>query len=309
MKAKTKSELLSLYYKKHSNYYDYSKFDLSNKIHNKVTIICPVHGDFLQNHLDHITSGCPKCSLHNQRIKRSKFLIKDLAHLDQITNYQFDFSKSVFVSTSSRLYVKCKKHNLIFYNTAYHIARGAGCSQCKKDKISIKKRLTIEEFINRANIKHNKKYDYSHVIYKNLLEPVSIICPKHGLFKQKPREHLSGSGCQECANSRVSKISQEWLNSLNLSKIIKEHIIITENRWYKADGYDPMTNTIYEFYGDYWHGNPAIFEKHDINPSAGLTFGELYQRTLDRENNLKNLGYNITTIWENDYVRNTKKNT
>lgn len=304
MKAKTKEELLKLYHKKHGSYYDYSKFDLSNKICNKVIIICPNHGEFLQNHLDHINSGCSKCALQKQRIKKSKFLIKDLNHLNQVTNYQFDFSKSIFKNNSSRLYVKCKKHDLVFYNTAYHIARGAGCSQCKKDKISIKKRLTIEQFIHRANAKHNNRYDYSNVEYKNLLYPVSITCPEHGEFKQKPREHLAGSGCQECANNRVSKISQHWLNSLNLSTLIKEHIIIDNIQWYKVDGYDPETNIVYEFYGDYWHGNPDIFKDNDINPSVGFTFGELYERTIKREQALKNLGFTLITMWENNYVKN-----
>ena len=44
------------------------------------------------------------------------------------------------------------------------------------------KKLTIEEFINRSNITHNNKYDYSKVEYKDNRTKVCIICPIHGEF-------------------------------------------------------------------------------------------------------------------------------
>lgn len=51
------------------------------------------------------------------------------------------------------------------------------------------------------------------------------------------------------------------------------------------DGYCQKTNTIYEFHGDMWHGNPRIFES-DIccSPFSDLTAGRLYQKTIEREN-------------------------
>ena len=55
-------------------------------------------------------------------------------------------------------------------------------------------------FINKANIKHNFKYDYSKVEYKNSLTKVIIICPIHGEFLQTPQNHLRGRGCSLCAN-------------------------------------------------------------------------------------------------------------
>ena len=34
---------------------------------------------------------------------------------------------------------------------------------------------------------------------------------------------------------------------------------------YKADGYCKETNTVYEFNGDYFHGNPTIYDQTDEN--------------------------------------------
>ena len=59
--------------------------------------------------------------------------------------------------------------------------------------------IPFEEFIERANKKHNNKYDYSKVEYKNNKDYIKIICPIHGEFEQRVDMHLSGRGCPICA--------------------------------------------------------------------------------------------------------------
>lgn len=65
------------------------------------------------------------------------------------------------------------------------------------------RKLTIDEFISRANNVHAQFYDYSKVVYKGDSEEVRIICPKHGAFLQKAGVHLRGCGCPQCAIERV----------------------------------------------------------------------------------------------------------
>jgi hypothetical protein len=52
------------------------------------------------------------------------------------------------------------------------------------------RKRTQEEFIKLASQKHNNKYNYSKVIYKNNTTKVEITCPKHGNFMQIPKDHL-----------------------------------------------------------------------------------------------------------------------
>ncbi len=52
------------------------------------------------------------------------------------------------------------------------------------------KKLTKNEFIERVEKKHNNKYDYSLVEYKNVRTPVKIICPVHGIYEQTPDVHF-----------------------------------------------------------------------------------------------------------------------
>lgn len=70
---------------------------------------------------------------------------------------------------------------------------------------------------------------------------------------------------------------------------------------YKADGYCAGTNTIYEFWGDFWHGNPSIHKPDDINPIAMKTFGELYKKTQLKRSKIVDIGYNLIEIWESDW--------
>ena len=63
------------------------------------------------------------------------------------------------------------------------------------------------------------------------------------------------------------------------------------------------SNTIYEFQGDYWHGNPDIYDSNSINKKIGITFGELYFNTIHKNNILKDKGYNVIEMWENDWRR------
>ena len=57
-------------------------------------------------------------------------------------------------------------------------------------------------FIEKALAIHGEKYNYDNVVYVHSRTPVDIICPKHGLFQQRPDHHLSGKGCRKCYDER-----------------------------------------------------------------------------------------------------------
>jgi len=66
------------------------------------------------------------------------------------------------------------------------------------------KLLTFQEFVNRANIRHNNFYDYSKVVYKKMITKLCIICPIHGEFWQTPEAHLyTACGCPKCGSIKI----------------------------------------------------------------------------------------------------------
>jgi len=59
-----------------------------------------------------------------------------------------------------------------------------------------------KNFITKSKKLHNNKYDYSEVNYKNADTKVTIICPIHGSFSQKPLKHYNhGHGCPKCGGT------------------------------------------------------------------------------------------------------------
>ena len=69
------------------------------------------------------------------------------------------------------------------------------------------KKLTTEEFIQKAKQIHGDKYNYSKTTYMKSNQKITIICPEHGEFSQTPNCHLSGSGCPKCIKKATNKES------------------------------------------------------------------------------------------------------
>lgn len=68
------------------------------------------------------------------------------------------------------------------------------------------KKLTKQEFIERARIIHGDKYDYSKVEYVNNSTKICIICPEHGEFWMSPSAHVDGKqGCKYCSGKQLTK--------------------------------------------------------------------------------------------------------
>ena len=73
------------------------------------------------------------------------------------------------------------------------------------------KKLTKDEFIERAKKIHGDKYDYSKVEYVNNSTKVCILCPIHGEFWQKPEKHLRGHGCSMCCKTGIKSSTKEFI--------------------------------------------------------------------------------------------------
>ena len=74
---------------------------------------------------------------------------------------------------------------------------------------------------------------------------------------------------------------------------------IGEHR-YHADGYDPRTGFVYEFYGCFYHGCPECFpQRHQRHAKLdGATPHELYTRTVQRAEHIRQGGHVMVEKWE-----------
>lgn len=224
-KKLSKQEIVENSKNKHGDKYDYSLIlDDSFVYENakqKLPIIChkmfedgTEHGVFEQDYSHHVCSktprGCPHCAdiarkEHRAHITDEKFIndAKEV-HGDK---YDYSLVKGC-ENNHTKAKIICKKHGIFEQDYAHHVGRRQGCPFCAGNVKS-----NSEEFGNKADIKHNGKYIYYLVDYKDNDTKVDIICPIHGVFKQTPHEHLEGKGCPICAN-KLSKSEDEIYNML-----------------------------------------------------------------------------------------------
>lgn len=88
------------------------------------------------------------------------------------------------------------------------------------------KKLTTEQFIQKAKSVHGDKYDYSLVEYVNTYTKVKIICKIHGVFEQAPKGHLKNNGCLKCG-----KINSSNKLKLTTDEFIKRSNIKHKNKY------------------------------------------------------------------------------
>lgn len=288
----------------HGDLYDYSLV-VYVKSDVKVKIICREHGIFEQNPANHtFGEGCPICVgkgvwTNARFVKEGRLIHGDL----------YDYSLVKYVNNSTPVKIICKEHGVFEQTSASHLNGKNGCPTCGKIRSAINRSKTQKEIIQEFIAIYGDIYDYSETIYAGCKTKITIRCKEcNAYFDKWPSNHLIGQGCPRCFIS-VSKPEIAWLDSLSIAKEYRQSVVKIERRRFSVDAFDTNTNTIYEFYGDYWHGNPYKYDQDKRNDQCKKTFGELYQKTMARESALITAGYTLITIWESDWnaLKKTQK--
>ena len=235
---------------KHGDKYDYTNVEYKDS-QIKVCIICPYHGEFWQQPSQHLSgSGCPKCKSEaigeRCRLSKEDFIKKAREkHGDK-----YDYINVEYKDSKTKVFIICPNHGDFCQLPAYH-TQGNGCPKCANETKAERFRSSKEEFIKKANEKHEGKYDYSKVKYVNDRIKVCIICNKHDEFWQTPGNHTRGAGCPKCkgeANGERCRLSRE--------EIIKKANKIHHNKYKysKVNYYDTKTKVciICKKHGEFW---------------------------------------------------------
>ena len=134
----------------------------------------------------------------NRKATLKEFIEKaQLVHGDR-----YDYSSVEYNNAITKIKINCEKHGVFEQTPNNHLA-DHGCPKCAKPV------RTVDEFIRRARLTHGDKYDYSLVDYVKSYENVIIVCPKHGKYLQKPKDHLYEGGCPKCGKG--TKTTEEFI--------------------------------------------------------------------------------------------------
>ena len=223
----------------------------------------------------------------------------------EVHGEKYNYDKSVYDTCNDPITITCKTHG-DFTTTARIHLDGSECHQCQTDRRST---LDTNTFIERSRSVHGDRYNYDKTIYTRMRGKVIITCRAHGDFEQYACNHIAGRGCRKCFTKNVSKksnIANEWLDYMGIASDSRE-VTIDDFPRRPFDAFVAETNTVYQFHGDYWHGNIAKYSAETINASNGKTMGELYEATLEWDQQIRDLGYNLVVMWESDWRKMRKQ--
>jgi len=151
-------------------------------------------------------------------------------------------------------------------------------------------------FISKSNEIHNNKYDYSLVYYVNNKTKVKIICPIHGIFEQRPDNHLR-QNCPIC-NGGVRMTKDFFIQKSNE----------IHNNFYDYSLVDYVNNKTKVKIICPLHG---VFEqspdKHLINHGCVICNGGIKSNKdifIQKSNEIHNNFYDYSLV---DYVNNKTK--
>jgi len=218
---------------------------------------------------------------------------------------KYTYDKSIYNGSKYKIIITCLLHGDFKISPDHFLNNKYGCQQCLFEKTGRIYKLNQKDFLKKANEIHGNEYDYSESTYLNSRTKVKIKCKKHGFFYQLANDHLQGSGCTKCKTKRISLLESLWLDSINIPRNIKNRQIKIKlpHITYVVDGFIPETNTVYEFNGDYYHGNPLFYDPSKLNKLSKLTYGFLYQRTVQKHIDLEKFGYKVISIWESEFIK------
>ena len=243
----TQDEYIDICKRVHNNKYDYSKTVYINK-RTKITITCPIHGDFQQYAQNHKKGqGCPICGeekAREQLIKYYKLHPKgfkpSLKKIDKFlrrvqtkfkNQYEYPNLEQEFVNNNSIITIAHKVCGNSFRKKAKdHMAtKYGGCSCLRKTNESSivneyrkHKLWTIEDFkksFDKINEQLSKQYECNFGEFKNLSIPITFHCNKCGkTFKRKPTVFVyMNKTCPHCnglARNRAYT-TEEWIGLAN----------------------------------------------------------------------------------------------
>ena len=176
----------------------------------------------------------------------------------------------------SRIVVECpihgdfeviaSNHVRVFQRSDKKHLKPTGCPHCGKELVRTRNLAgakTTEQFVKEADTVHNVRYRYDKTHYINNYTGVIITCNVHGDFEQLPTDHLRGTGCPRCKNSKGETIIAKALTRIGVvyyQEYKTPDCVSSSGYELKFDFYIPAYKLFIEFDGEQ-HFKPVQFHK------------------------------------------------
>ncbi len=194
----------------------------------KVTIVCPIHGEFKQRVEGHFNCGCEKCARDADKLNTQEFISRAI----KIHGDRYDYSKVLYINNYTKVDILCRKHGL-FQQLPYDHCRGSGCPKCK---IKHGERL-ICLILENNNILYSREYkiEDSPYRYDFHITDTNILIEYDGQIHKNPPKHyglnwnsyiktLDNAKDKLAKDKNYSLLRIDYLDYRKMEKIICDYI-------------------------------------------------------------------------------------
>jgi hypothetical protein len=222
----TNEEFIIKAKKVHGDKYNYSKVNFTGS-HNKVTIVCQVHGDFEQVPSNHLRGfGCKKCYLDNAHFNsNNRHSTKEFIEISNKIHHGFyNYDKVDYYNNLTKVIITCPVHGDFKQAPSNHF-NGFGCQKCSE--IISSKHKEILNFLDSHDIKYK-------INDRKIIKPyeVDIYIPEkklaieyHGLYWHsiKGNRYIHRNKYTKSIDININLIQvfeNEWLKHKDIVKSI-----------------------------------------------------------------------------------------
>jgi len=251
---KTQEEFITESKNVHGDKYDYSLCNYKT-YGKKITLICPIHGNFEQIASNHLKGkGCKYCG-GTSKMDTKLFIFKSKnTHGDK-----YDYKKTDYIIGKDKVIITCPTHGDFEVFPSNHLSKKQGCPHCSL------RVFDTQSFIDASKTLFENKFTYENTTYKNTRNECVINCVKHGEIKTTPFYHLNSEcGCNLCCNnySKPQSEIKEFIEGLGYSVIFNSRDVLKN---LEIDIYVPEKKLAIEFNGLYWHSDKFKNKNYHLN--------------------------------------------
>ncbi len=257
----------------HGTQYDYRNSEYVST-NTPITIVCTKHGEFTQTPTSHLAGhGCQQCGEEKCAIINLKTGDDFITKATNIHGMKYDYSAVEYHRATTPVTIICRSHGPFHQRPRDHVNSNNGCPHCAGNR-----KLTTEEFVERAQTRWNNRYSYEQTIYTTGKERVIVTCPRHGNFTITAAYHLGDGGCPHCAMSTEQHDLTQFVKSIYGNNIKSNDR--TAIAPFELDLHIPERRLAIELNGIYFHSynhQESIAErerhrhKHSLCVTAGIS--------------------------------------
>lgn len=242
---------------------------------------------------------CPYCSNQKVNINNCLKTVKP----DLIKEWNWDKNRlnpiDVVAFSNKKVWWICEKGHEWEAPVSRRSLSNRGCPYCSGKLVCFDNCLENKNpILAREWSKKNKKLPSQ--VTANSNKKFWWVCEKgHEWEATVNSRNCLRSGCPYCSIGPVSNASQKWLDLLQVENREVE-IYLYNGKKIIVDGYDPISKTIYEYDGCFWHGCERCFPT-GINPKSKTSFSTLLKTTERRRKIIIKSGFNLIYIWGCDF--------